>query len=101
MAKKSIVNRNEKRIKLVNKYAARRLELINILRDPSFDFEQKLEARNDLQKLPRDSSPVRVRQRCVLTGRGRGVYKKFGLGRIKLREIAMRGEIPGVIKASW
>jgi small subunit ribosomal protein S14 len=101
VAKKSIVNRNEKRIKLVNKYAARRLELINILRDPSFDFEQKLEARNDLQKLPRDSSPVRVRQRCVLTGRGRGVYKKFGLGRIKLREIAMRGEIPGVIKASW
>ncbi|BBL35072.1 30S ribosomal protein S14 [Nitrosomonas stercoris] len=101
MAKKSIVNRNKKRIKLVGKYAARRLELINIIKDSSADFEEKLEARNNLQKLPRDSSPVRIRQRCILTGRGRGVYKKFGLGRIKFREIAMRGEIPGVIKASW
>lgn len=101
MAKKSIVNRNKKRIKLVGKYAARRLELINIIKDSSADFEEKLEARNNLQKLPRDSSPVRIRQRCILTGRGRGVYKKFGLGRIKFREIAMRGDIPGVIKASW
>lgn len=101
MAKKSIVNRNIKRMKIVNKYATRRLELITILKDVKSDIEQKTVARNLLQELPRNASPVRLRQRCVLTGRPRGVYKKFGLGRIKLREIAMRGEVPGVIKASW
>lgn len=101
MAKKSIVNRNIKRIKTVEKYAARRSEIFNVLKDSHADDEKKIAARELLQKLPRNSSPVRLRQRCVLTGRPRGVYKKFGLGRIKLREIAMRGEIPGVIKASW
>jgi len=101
VAKKSIVNRNIKRMKIVNKYATRRLELITILKDVKSDIEQKTVARNLLQELPRNASPVRLRQRCVLTGRPRGVYKKFGLGRIKLREIAMRGEVPGVIKASW
>ncbi|ABI58843.1 MULTISPECIES: 30S ribosomal protein S14 [Nitrosomonas] len=101
MAKKSIVNRNIKRMEIVNKYATRRSELIAVLKDTKSDIEQKSTARNLLQGLPRNSSPVRLRQRCILTGRPRGVYKKFGLGRIKLREIAMRGEIPGVIKASW
>ncbi len=101
MAKKSIINRNIKRIKVVDKYAARRAEILSILKDPNSDNEKKSVARDSLQKLPRDSSPVRLRQRCALTGRPRGVYKKFGLGRIKLREIAMKGEIPGVIKASW
>ncbi|MXS84992.1 30S ribosomal protein S14 [Nitrosomonas sp. HPC101] len=101
MAKKSIINRNIKRIRTVNKYATRRSELIAILKNTKSDFEQKATARSLLQELPRNSSPVRIRQRCVLTGRPRGVYKKFGLGRTKLREIAMRGEIPGIIKASW
>lgn len=101
MAKKSIINRNLKRSKIVEKYASRRSKLFLILKDPKLDPEEKIQAREQLQKLPRNSSPVRLRQRCALTGRPRGVYKKFGLGRIKLREIAMRGEIPGVIKASW
>jgi len=101
VAKKSIVNRNLKRIKLVAKYAEKRAEIIANLKDPKLDFEEKSRARNLLQKLPRNSSPVRLRQRCSLTGRPRGVFKKFGLGRIKLREIAMRGEVPGLIKASW
>lgn len=101
MAKKSIVNRNLKRIKIVEKYSSRRSEILTVLNDHSADDEKKMAAREKLQMLPRDSSPVRLRNRCALTGRPRGVYKKFGLGRIKLREIAMKGEIPGVIKASW
>lgn len=101
MAKKSIVNRNLKRLKTVNKYAARRAEIVSILRDAGSDIEAKASTRDLLQKLPRNASPVRLRQRCALTGRPRGVFSKFGLGRIKLREIAMRGEIPGLIKASW
>jgi len=101
VAKKSIVNRNLKRIELVAKYSSRRNEILAILNDHNADDEKKMAAREQLQKLPRDSSPVRLRNRCALTGRPRGVYKKFGLGRIKLREIAMKGEIPGVIKASW
>ena len=101
MAKKSVVNRNEKRIKIVDKFAARRAEIFLVLRNSKLDSEEKISARELLQKLPRNSSPVRLRQRCALTGRPRGVYKKFGLGRIKLREIAMRGEIPGITKASW
>lgn len=101
MAKKSIVNRNLKRIKIVAKYAAKRAEIISTLRDPKISFDEKNKARDSLQKLPRNSSSVRLRQRCSLTGRPRGVFRKFGLGRIKLREIAMRGEVPGLIKASW
>ena len=101
MAKTSLINRNEKRRKTVKKYAAKRAELEAIANDLKLGLEERYEARLKLQKLPRDSSPVRVRNRCALTGRPRGVYSKFGLGRSKLRDIAMRGEIPGVIKASW
>lgn len=101
MAKKSIVNRNLKRLKIVEKYASRRSEIMAVLNDRDAEDEERMAAREKLQMLPRDSSPVRLRNRCALTGRPRGVYKKFGLGRIKLREIAMKGEIPGVIKASW
>jgi small subunit ribosomal protein S14 len=101
MAKLSIVNREEKRRATVAKYAARRAALMAILRSPKAPDEEKQEARVKLQKLPRDASRVRLRNRCSLTGRPRGYFRKFGLGRNKLREIAMRGEIPGVTKASW
>lgn len=101
MARQSIVNREQKRRKTVKKFAARRNELMTILKSSSISEEEKAQAREKLQKLPRDSSPVRLRNRCALTGRPRGVFKKFGLARGKLREIALRGEIPGVIKASW
>ncbi len=101
MARQSIVNREQKRRKTVQKFAAKRNELMTILKSSSASEEEKAQAREKLQKLPRDSSPVRLRNRCALTGRPRGVFKKFGLARGKLREIALRGEIPGVIKASW
>jgi small subunit ribosomal protein S14 len=101
MAKTSLINRNEKRRGEVKKYAAKRAELFAIANNPKVAPEDRYEARLKLQKLPRDASPVRVRNRCALTGRPRGTFRKFGLARNKLREIAMRGEIPGVIKASW
>jgi small subunit ribosomal protein S14 len=101
MAKTSIVNRNEKRRVLVKKFAAKRAALEAIANNLKLGQEERYDARLKLQKLPRDSSPVRVRNRCALTGRPRGTFRKFGMGRNKLREIAMRGEIPGVIKASW
>lgn len=101
MAKTSLVNRDRKRRKTVKKFAAKRAELLTIANNPKAAQEDRYEARLKLQKLPRDSSPVRVRNRCALTGRPRGTYRKFGLARNKLREIAMRGEIPGIIKASW
>jgi small subunit ribosomal protein S14 len=101
MAKTALINRNEKRRKEVKKYASRRAELLAIANNPKAAQEERYEARLKLQKLPRDSSPVRVRNRCALTGRPRGTFRKFGMARNKLREIAMRGEIPGVIKASW
>jgi small subunit ribosomal protein S14 len=101
MAKLALINRNEKRRKEVKKYAAKRAELFAIANNMKLGQEERYEARLKLQKLPRDASPVRVRNRCALTGRPRGTYRKFGLARNKLREIAMRGEIPGVIKASW
>ena len=101
MAKTALINRNDKRRKTVKKHAARRAELTAIATNPKVSQEERYEARLKLQKLPRDSSPVRVRNRCALTGRSRGTFRKFGLGRNKLREIAMRGEIPGIIKASW
>jgi small subunit ribosomal protein S14 len=85
----------------VKKYSVKRNELLVVIRDSKSSEEDKVSAREKLQKLPRDSSPVRLRNRCSLTGRPRGVFSKFGLGRSKLREIAMRGEIPGIIKASW
>ena len=101
MAKTAVVNRDKKRRATVKKYAARRRELLEIINNQRFSPEDRYAARQKFQRLPRDASPVRLRNRCALTGRPRGVYKKFGLGRAKLRDIAMRGEIPGVIKASW
>ena len=101
MAKLALINRNEKRKKLVTKFAKKRDALQAIIDDPKATDEAKEVARDKLQKLPRDASPVRLRNRCALTGRPRGVYRKFGLGRNKLRDLALKGEVPGVIKASW
>ena len=101
MAKLALVNREQKRRKTVVKFAARRAALLEIMNDQRAGDEEREEARAKFQRLPRNASPVRLRNRCKLTGRPRGVFRKFGLGRNKLREIAMRGEIPGVIKASW
>ncbi|TMG84225.1 MAG: 30S ribosomal protein S14 [Betaproteobacteria bacterium] len=101
MAKTSVVNRDLKRRKIVKKYAKKRAELKANIENTKLSEEARLAARHKLQQLPRNSSPTRLRNRCKLTGRPRGVYSKFGLGRNKLREIAMRGEIPGVVKASW
>jgi large subunit ribosomal protein L5 len=101
MAKLSTVLRNEKRRKLVVKFKAKRAALMAIINDAKAADEDRAEARSKLERLPRDSSPVRVRNRCSLTGRPRGYFRKFGLGRNKLRDIAMRGEIPGLAKASW
>jgi small subunit ribosomal protein S14 len=101
MAKLALTLRNQKRQKTVEKFKAKRAQLFEVLQDPRASEEAKLEARVKLQKLPRDASPVRIRNRCALTGRPRGVYRKFGLGRNKLRDLAMKGEVPGVIKASW
>ena len=101
MAKTSVVNRELKRRAVVKKFAAKRAELLALISNMRLSEEARHEARLKLQQLPRNSSPVRLRNRCALTGRPRGYYRKFGLGRNKLREIAMRGEIPGIIKASW
>jgi small subunit ribosomal protein S14 len=101
MAKQSLINREEKRRRMVKKYAAKRAELNAVIDDVKRSDEERMDARLKLQALPRDASPCRLRNRCSLTGRPRGVFRKFGLCRNKIREIAMRGEIPGVIKASW
>jgi len=101
MAKLALVNREKKRRKTVAKFAAKRAELMNVMNDLKRADDERLEARAAFQALPRDASPVRLRNRCAITGRPRGVFKKFGLARNKLREIAMRGEIPGLTKASW
>jgi small subunit ribosomal protein S14 len=101
MAKLALINREQKRRATVEKFAAKRKALLETLRDPNVSDEEKDAARVKLQKLPRDASPVRLRNRCALTGRPRGTFRKFGLARGKIRDIAMRGEIPGVIKASW
>jgi small subunit ribosomal protein S14 len=101
MAKLALTLRQKKREKTVEKFKARRTALLEITRSMSASDEDKDAARAKLQKLPRDASPVRLRNRCALTGRPRGVYRKFGLARGKLRDLAMRGEVPGVIKASW
>ena len=101
MAKKSMINRERRRTKLAAKYAKKRAELKAIISDPEVDFETQQAAMFALQKLPRDSSPVRGRNRCQVSGRPRGFYRKFGLGRNKLREAAMRGDVPGLRKASW
>ena len=101
MAKIAVINREQKRRDTVKKFAAKRAALLAIATNVSLSEEERLAARQKLQALPRDSSPVRLRNRCALTGRPRGTFRTFGLGRTKLREYAMRGEIPGVVKASW
>ena len=101
MAKTAVINREQKRRQMVKKYAKKRAELLAIISGTRVSEENRAAARRKLEQLPRDSSPTRLRNRCALTGRPRGVFRKFGLGRNKLREIAMRGEIPGVVKASW
>ena len=101
MAKKSMINRERKRAKLVQRFAKRRAELKAIITDEARSMEDRHGARINLQKLPRDSSPIRIRNRCRLTGRPHGYYRKFGLGRNELRRLAMEGHIPGLMKASW
>lgn len=101
MAKTSMIARENKRARLVEKYAAKRAELKAVLKDPEASDDDKWAAQVKLQKLPRDASPVRQQKRCRLTGRPHGVYRKFGLCRNKLREAAMRGDVPGLTKASW
>ncbi len=101
MATLALINREDKRVKLAAKFAAKREELIAIINNQSLSEEERFAARLKLQQLPRNASPVRQRRRCAITGRPRGVFRKFGLGRNKLREIALKGEIPGVVKASW
>jgi len=101
MAKLAVKLREQKRRKTVEKFKAKRAALFEVLHNAKASDEEKEAARARLQKLPRDASPARLRNRCALTGRPRGVYRKFGLGRNKLRELALRGEVPGIIKASW
>ncbi|MCH6548847.1 MAG: 30S ribosomal protein S14 [Gammaproteobacteria bacterium] len=101
MAKKSMIERELKRIKLVKRYAAKRAAVREIIRNVKSSDEERAAAQAKLNAMPRDASPSRLRSRCAITGRPRGVYRKFGLGRNKLRETAMRGEIPGLTKASW
>jgi small subunit ribosomal protein S14 len=101
MAKLAVKLRDQKRRRTVEKFKARRAQLLEIMHDSRASDEAKEQARDKLQKLPRDASPVRLRNRCALTGRPRGVFRKFGLARNKLRDLALRGEVPGVIKASW
>ncbi len=101
MAKTAVINRDTKRRDTVKKFAARRSALLAIINNSKLSDEERMAARLKMQQLPRNASPSRLRNRCALTGRSRGVYSKFGLGRNKLREIAMRGEIPGLTKASW
>ena len=101
MAKLSIKNREAKRAKLVAKFAAKRSELLAVINNAKLSDDERMDARLKLQQLPRNASPTRQRNRCALTGRPRGVFRKFGLCRNKLRDIAMRGEVPGMTKASW
>ena len=101
MAKTSMVEREKRRAGIVKKYAARRAKLKELIRSPKSTPEQRLAAQAHLQAMPRDARPSRQRKRCAITGRSRGVYRKFGLSRVKIREVASRGEIPGLSKASW
>ena len=101
MAKLSMINREKKRALTVKKFAVKRAELLALIQDQSKSEEERYEARLALQKLPRNSNPTRLRNRCELTGRPRGTFRMFGLGRAKIREIAFRGEVPGLTKASW
>ncbi len=101
MAKKSMIAREHKRARTVAKFAGKRAELKAILKDANASDDEKWEAQVKLQKMPRNSSPVRQQRRCQITGRPHAVYRKFGLCRNKLREAAMRGDVPGLVKASW
>ncbi len=101
MAKTSMVEREKRRTRTVAKYAKKRAELKARLRDPQLSDEARWEAQIAFQKLPRDAHPVRQHSRCSITGRPHGVYSRFGLGRNKLREAAMRGDVPGLVKSSW
>ncbi|MDR3214499.1 MAG: 30S ribosomal protein S14 [Azoarcus sp.] len=101
MAKLALINREDKRRKTVAKFAGKRAALLAQIKDTKLSEEDRMVARLALQQLPRNASPVRSRNRCSLTGRPRGVFRKFGLCRNKLREIAFRGEVPGMTKASW
>jgi len=101
MAKTAVINRNEKRRRTVKKFEVKRTALLAIINDFKQPEDERMAARMQLQRLPRNASPTRVRNRCKITGRPRGVYRKFGLGRNKLREFVIRGEVPGMTKASW
>ena len=101
MAKTSLKQREDKREKLVAKYAKKRAELKAVIDDAKKSDDERYAARLELQKLPRNANPTRLRNRCALTGRSRGTFKMFGLGRNKIRELAFKGDIPGVVKASW
>ena len=101
MAKASVIEREKRRAKVVAKYAARRAELKATIADRGASDDERWDAQLQLQKLPRNASPIRLQRRCGVTGRPRAVYRKFGLGRNKLRDAAMRGDVPGLVKASW
>ena len=101
MAKASMKAREKKRIKMVLRYAERRDKLKKLIKNPMTPEEERIEAQIKLQKLPRDANPIRIRNRCNLTGRSRGYYRRFGLSRISFRELALSGKIPGIKKASW
>ena len=101
MAKKSQINRDNKRLQLIAKYAERRAELRQKLKDPNVSIEEKLEVQAEFAKLPRNSCPTRLNRRCEVSGRSKSYYRKFGISRIALRELALRGQLPGVRKSSW
>jgi len=101
MAKTNMVEREKRRAKIAKKYAARRAQLKELIRSPRTSADDRAAAQVKLQSMPRDASPSRQRKRCAITGRSRGVYRKFGLSRVKIREVANRGDIPGLAKASW
>lgn len=101
MATQALINREAKRALTVKKFAGKREALFAVINNQNLSEDERFAARLKLQQLPRNASPVRQRRRCAITGRPRGVFRKFGLGRSKLREIALKGEIPGVVKASW
>ncbi|MBW1882446.1 MAG: 30S ribosomal protein S14 [Deltaproteobacteria bacterium] len=101
MAKKSQINRDNRRLRLIEKHAARRAELRKVLKDPNRSIDEKLDAQVAFAKLPRNSCPTRKNNRCAVSGRSKGYYNKFGISRIALRELALRGQLPGVRKSSW
>jgi small subunit ribosomal protein S14 len=101
MAKKSQINRDNRRLRLIEKHAARRAELRKVLKNPNLSIDEKLDAQAAFAKLPRNSCPTRKNNRCAVSGRSKGYYNKFGISRIALRELALRGQLPGVRKSSW